>query len=211
MGSDCVTRRTNEDSTGPQPLALLLPNRMRLATLALTLLCAAAALRAQVPATWVPGNVETRSHDYDLVHQRIELRDISWDSTSLNGRVMTTLAARRAALDSVILDAACGHLDSPRDRRGGTHASHDPRRRHARRASRQAAPLRRHHALHPRLPRAHRQRTRSHLHLRRRPAASTAATLEHGRDHRQQRVVSHVRLSERQGKLGGDRHRSRTR
>ena len=81
---------------------------MRIATLCLTLLGTASALRAQVPATWVPGNVETRSHDYDLVHQRIELRDISWDSTSLNGRVLTTLAARRTSLDSVVLDAAAG-------------------------------------------------------------------------------------------------------
>ena len=81
---------------------------MRFATLCFTLLGATASLGAQAPATWVPGNVETRSHDYDLVHQRIELRDISWDSTSLNGRVITTLTARRAALDSVILDAAAG-------------------------------------------------------------------------------------------------------
>ncbi len=86
--------------------------RMRLAPLLapvlVLLLGPALSLRAQVPATWVPGNAEARSHDYDLVHQRIELRDISWDSTSLNGRVVTTLAARRPALDSVILDAAAG-------------------------------------------------------------------------------------------------------
>ena len=81
---------------------------MRLAALCILLLGSALSLRAQAPATWVPGNVETRSHDYDLVHQRIEVRDISWDSTSLNGRVVTTLAARRPALDSVILDAAAG-------------------------------------------------------------------------------------------------------
>jgi aminopeptidase N len=83
---------------------------MRLATLclAISILSPAHALRAQTPATWVPGNVETRSHDYDLVHQRIELRDFSWDSTSLNGRVTTTLVARRASLDAVMLDAAPG-------------------------------------------------------------------------------------------------------
>lgn len=81
---------------------------MRIATLALTLLGGALTLGAQMPATWVPGNVETRSHDYDLIHQRIELRDISWDSTSLNGRVVTILAARRPALDSILLDAAAG-------------------------------------------------------------------------------------------------------
>jgi aminopeptidase N len=81
---------------------------MRLATLALAVPLLCSALAAQVPETWVPGNVETRSHDYDLVHQRIELRDIDWDSTSLNGRVATTIVARRPALDSVILDAAAG-------------------------------------------------------------------------------------------------------
>jgi aminopeptidase N len=81
---------------------------MRIASLTILLLCSAASLRAQLPATWVPGSVETRSHDYDLVHQRIEVRDISWDSTSLNGRVVTTFVARRAALDSVILDASAG-------------------------------------------------------------------------------------------------------
>jgi len=81
---------------------------MRLATLVLAVPFLCSPLGAQVPSTWVPGNVETRSHDYDLVHQRIELRDIDWDSTSLNGRVTTTLVARRASLDSVILDAAAG-------------------------------------------------------------------------------------------------------
>ncbi|HEV7704014.1 MAG TPA: M1 family aminopeptidase [Gemmatimonadaceae bacterium] len=80
--------------------------RFAIPCLAIPLVCSG--LGAQVPATWVPGNVETRSHDYDLVHQRIELRNISWDSTSLNGRVTTTLIARRPALDSVILDAAPG-------------------------------------------------------------------------------------------------------
>ncbi|HEY4217131.1 MAG TPA: M1 family aminopeptidase [Gemmatimonadaceae bacterium] len=47
----------------------------------------------------------TRSHDYDIVHQRIAVRDFNWDSTSFKGSVATTLVARRPALDSVILDA----------------------------------------------------------------------------------------------------------
>ncbi|HEU4787051.1 MAG TPA: M1 family aminopeptidase, partial [Gemmatimonadaceae bacterium] len=47
----------------------------------------------------------TRSHDYDLVHQRISVRDFDWDSLSFTGRVVTTLVARRAAMDSVVLDA----------------------------------------------------------------------------------------------------------
>src|SRR6185437_3203207 len=48
---------------------------------------------------------DTRSHDYDLIHQRIELWDIDWDSTAFSGRVATVLVARRPALDTVILDA----------------------------------------------------------------------------------------------------------
>ena len=47
----------------------------------------------------------TRSHDYDLVHQAIAVRDFNWDSLSFAGRVATTLIARRPAMDSVILDA----------------------------------------------------------------------------------------------------------
>ncbi len=81
---------------------------MRTALLTLLLLGPPLSVRAQLPATWVPGTVETRSHDYDLVHQKIEVRDISWDSTSLNGRVTTTLVSRRAVFDSVMLDAAAG-------------------------------------------------------------------------------------------------------
>ena len=104
MACDCVLQSMGEDSNDRCFLAPLLPSSMRLATLCLALMGATSLLHAQVPATWVPGNVETRSHDYDLLHQRIELRDINWDSTSLNGRVITTLAARRTALDSVILD-----------------------------------------------------------------------------------------------------------
>jgi aminopeptidase N len=47
----------------------------------------------------------SRSHDYDLVHQRISVRDFNWDSLSFEGSVVTTLVSRRAGLDSVVLDA----------------------------------------------------------------------------------------------------------
>ena len=47
----------------------------------------------------------TRSHDYDLVHQRIIVRDFNWDSTSFTGSVTSTLIALRPNMDSVILDA----------------------------------------------------------------------------------------------------------
>ena len=64
-----------------------------------------ASTAAQSNAERVANDAYTRSHDYDLVHQRIEVRNFDWDSTSLDGRVTTTLVALRPGLDSVILDA----------------------------------------------------------------------------------------------------------
>ena len=48
---------------------------------------------------------DTRSHDYDIVHQRIALSDVNWDSTSFTGRVTTVLVARKPGLDAITLDA----------------------------------------------------------------------------------------------------------
>ncbi|HVH11183.1 MAG TPA: M1 family metallopeptidase [Gemmatimonadales bacterium] len=62
-------------------------------------------LVAQSNAEQVANDAYTRSHDYHLVHQRIEVRNFAWDSTSFDGRVTTTLVALRPALDSVVLDA----------------------------------------------------------------------------------------------------------
>jgi aminopeptidase N len=53
---------------------------------------------------------DSRSHDYDLLHQRIELGDFDWDSLGFRGRVTTTLRALRSGFDSVVLDAG-GLLD----------------------------------------------------------------------------------------------------
>ncbi|MGE3527184.1 MAG: M1 family aminopeptidase [Gemmatimonadales bacterium] len=69
------------------------------------LLTAAAPLAAQSNAERMANDQYTRSHDYDLIHQRIELRDFDWDSLSFQGRVATTLVALRPVFDSVILDA----------------------------------------------------------------------------------------------------------
>src|SRR6266581_1457180 len=67
--------------------------------------CAATAVAAQSNAERMANDHYTRSHDYDLIHQRIEVSNFDWDSTSFEGKVVTTLVARRAGLDSVILDA----------------------------------------------------------------------------------------------------------
>src|SRR5947207_3049607 len=69
------------------------------------LLALAAPVAAQSNVERVTNDSYARSHDYDLVHQRIEIRNFDWDSTSLDGRVTTTLVALRPGLDSVILDA----------------------------------------------------------------------------------------------------------
>ncbi|HXD48205.1 MAG TPA: M1 family aminopeptidase [Gemmatimonadaceae bacterium] len=78
-------------------------------------LVSALPLAAQQPIVAPNPNLErmtngtySRSHDYDLVHQRIALRDFNWDSTSFVGQVATTLVSRRAGLDSLILDAGGG-------------------------------------------------------------------------------------------------------
>lgn len=74
------------------------------------LCCAALAapLAAQTNAERMANDHYSRSHDYDLVHERVELSAFNWDSTSFEGQVAVTLVALKPAFDSVILDA--GHL-----------------------------------------------------------------------------------------------------
>jgi aminopeptidase N len=88
-----------------KPLPSRLDCNMRFPFAAAVLLAAPMTTAAQSNAERMTNDAYTRSHDYDLVHQRIELRNFDWDSTSLDGRVATTLVALRAGLDSVILDA----------------------------------------------------------------------------------------------------------
>lgn len=71
----------------------------------LALLLLATPLAAQTNAERMANDRYSRSHDYDLVHQVIELRDFNWDSLSFKGKVTTTLRALRPAFDSVVLDA----------------------------------------------------------------------------------------------------------
>jgi aminopeptidase N len=47
---------------------------------------------------------DTPSHDYDLIHQRIEVRNFDWDATAFDGKVTTTLVSLRPGLDSIVLD-----------------------------------------------------------------------------------------------------------
>ena len=47
---------------------------------------------------------DTPPHDYDLIHQRIEVRNFDWDATAFDGKVTTTVVSLRPGLDSVVLD-----------------------------------------------------------------------------------------------------------
>jgi len=47
---------------------------------------------------------DTPSHDYDLIHQRIEVKNFDWDATAFDGKVTTTLVSLRPGLDSVVMD-----------------------------------------------------------------------------------------------------------
>jgi aminopeptidase N len=78
--------------------------RSAIACATLTLLLAAAPLTAQGNAERVVGGWLTPSHDYDLIHQRIEVRNFDWDSTAFDGSVGITLVSLRPRLDSVTLD-----------------------------------------------------------------------------------------------------------
>jgi aminopeptidase N len=72
--------------------------------LALAFLLAPGLLPAQSNLERVVNGAFTASHDYDLIHQRIEVRNFDWDSTAFDGRVTSTLVALRPGLDSVVLD-----------------------------------------------------------------------------------------------------------
>ncbi len=77
---------------------------MRTIRIALLLSLSAGPALAQSNAERMANDRYTRSHDYDLVHQRIEVSEFDWDSTSFRGGVTTTLVARRPGLDSIVLD-----------------------------------------------------------------------------------------------------------
>jgi aminopeptidase N len=80
----------------------MLPAPLRIALVAVLVL--ASPLAGQTNLERVVNGGYTPSHDYDLIHQRIEVRNFDWDSISFDGRVTTTLVSLRPDLDSVVLD-----------------------------------------------------------------------------------------------------------
>ncbi len=80
--------------------ALLKPQGLALALL----LALAGPASAQTNLERVVNGWTTPSHDYDLLHQRIEVKNFDWDSTSFDGRVSTSLVSLRDGLEAVRLD-----------------------------------------------------------------------------------------------------------
>jgi aminopeptidase N len=72
--------------------------------LTIALLLAPAVLAAQTNAERILSGRDTPAHDYDLVHQRIEVRNFDWDRTAFQGKVTTTIVSLRPGLDSIVLD-----------------------------------------------------------------------------------------------------------
>lgn len=92
---------------------------MRVTLLALLLSAAAGPALAQSNAALMANDHYTRSHDYDLIHQRITVSDFNWDSLSFEGSVTTTIVALRPVLDSVILDEGALLANTAVTGRGG--------------------------------------------------------------------------------------------
>ena len=77
-------------------------NSLPTALLAVTVLTTAT--QAQSNAALMANDHYTRSHDYDLIHQRLVLSHFNWDSASFDGSVTTTLVSKRAGLAAIVLD-----------------------------------------------------------------------------------------------------------
>ena len=90
----------------------------------------------------VVNGCDTPSHDYDLIHQRIEVGNFDWDSTAFDGRVTTTLVVAPAAgsIPSCSTWAAQLEVRSVAGASRSERAHVRPPGRLARRAARRARP-----------------------------------------------------------------------
>ncbi|HEY0350681.1 MAG TPA: hypothetical protein VGC48_01090, partial [Gemmatimonadales bacterium] len=73
-------------------------------TLLWALFVPSVALAQQTNAERILSGRDTPSHDYDLIHQRIEVRNFDWDAPAFDGKVTTTVVSLRPGLDSIVLD-----------------------------------------------------------------------------------------------------------
>ncbi|MBA3556688.1 MAG: hypothetical protein H0W29_18315, partial [Gemmatimonadales bacterium] len=68
------------------------------------LLLLSAPIAAQTNLERVVNGPYTPTHDFDLIHQRIEVGGFDWDSTAFDGVVGTTVVSLREGLAGVTLD-----------------------------------------------------------------------------------------------------------
>jgi aminopeptidase N len=76
---------------------------MSIATTAVLTLLPSFVLAQQTNAERILSGRDTPSHDFDLIHQRIEVANFDWDAPAFDGNVTTTLVSLRPGLDSVVL------------------------------------------------------------------------------------------------------------
>jgi aminopeptidase N len=72
--------------------------------LAVVLVVGSDPLTAQTNLERVVNGALTPSHDFDLIHQRIEVSGFDWDSTAFDGSVATTVVSLKDGLEAVVLD-----------------------------------------------------------------------------------------------------------
>src|SRR4051794_25715658 len=70
-------------------------------TLAGIMFAASGLAAQQTNAERILSGRDTPSHDYDLIHQRIEVRNFDWDATAFDGLVTTTVVSMRPGRDSI--------------------------------------------------------------------------------------------------------------
>jgi aminopeptidase N len=78
--------------------------RLALGMVATCALLASTATAQQTNAERILSGHDTPSHDFDLIHQSIEVKNFDWDATAFDGNVTTTVVSLRPGLDSIVLD-----------------------------------------------------------------------------------------------------------
>jgi aminopeptidase N len=75
-----------------------------LGLVAICALVASTATAQQTNAERILSGHDTPSHDFDVIHQSIEVKNFDWDATAFDGNVTTTVVSLRPGLDSIVLD-----------------------------------------------------------------------------------------------------------
>jgi aminopeptidase N len=101
----CRPERSEGVAAGPRVSSRRFGSFASLRMTLLAIVVAAGPLLAQeTNAQRILSGRDTPSHDYDLVHQRIEVANFDWDNTAFDGKVTTTIVSLRPGLDSILMD-----------------------------------------------------------------------------------------------------------